>query len=114
MSKPIELYFTRSGSDVIDLSVAGPTDVLQVCYNYDWLLSPVQLLTIVGDPKYTLQISNTNDPNDFKDYDETDSVDVSILNALKDKSLPGLYLRVVVNPDGGSGTVMFKLTLKNT
>lgn len=111
MSKPIELYFTRSGSTVIDLSVSGATDVLEICFNYSWILSPVNLQSIVGDPLYTFQISATQNSQDFRNYKDA-ATDVSIQDAIDDVHFSPLYARILINDNSGSGTSEFKFVLK--
>lgn len=105
LTKPIILDL-----GTIDIGTGGTTASTQICFDYNWSISP----TVTGTPgnaKYTLEVSHDN--TEWKEY-KSGSTLVDIEDAIQDDIMAWTYVRIVVQSGGASaGTVDFSMILKS-
>lgn len=107
--KQTKFIFTSDGT-THDATVSETTESIQSCYKYDWSVAPIQSGLTVGDPIYTIEVSNDNIT--WFEYNNL-STDVSVEDAVDDDHLAWVWMRIVYNSGTETtGTIEFELTQK--
>lgn len=107
--KQTKFNFTSDGTSH-DATVSETSESLESCYKYEWSVAPIQSGLSVGDPIYTIEVSN--DDTNWFEYNSL-STDVSVDDAVDDIHLAWIYMRIVYNAGTETtGTIEFELTQK--
>lgn len=94
---------------IADISVGGTTASQKLDEQYGWSIAP----TVIGTPsiaKYTVEVSQ--DDITFFDY-KILGTDVSLEDAVEDRSINWGFIRIKVTPGGASaGSAQFSMEMK--
>jgi hypothetical protein len=110
MNEPKKTKFEFGDGTSHDATVSETSQSIQSCYKYEWALAPIKSGLTVGDPTYTIEVSN--DDTTWFEYNNL-STNVSVDDAVDDNHLAWVYMRVVYNAGTETtGTIEFELTQK--
>tara|TARA_R110000782_G_scaffold232884_2_gene319077 strand:- start:1579 stop:1911 length:333 start_codon:yes stop_codon:yes gene_type:complete len=110
MSKPVIITFEFIDGEVHDASVSEISTPVEICYNYNWSLSP-NAIGLDAAPTYSIEVSNNN--IDWAAY-ETPTENAAIDQPFDDIHFAWLFVRINYNAVANTtGSVEFELVFKS-